>query len=91
MQHAVLLCQGSEILPEHLPLEICNLDDKYPIREQITYVEAKKIFERSYFEEALIASKGVIRKAARRAGLDYKNFYVKMKSHRIDPLAFKDQ
>ncbi len=54
-------------------------------------MEAKKIFERSYFEEALTVSKGVIRKAARRAGLDYKNFYVKMKSYRIDPLVFKDQ
>ncbi|MHC4361100.1 MAG: sigma-54 interaction domain-containing protein [Planctomycetota bacterium] len=90
MQHAVLLCQGSEILPEHLPLEVHNLDGKYPIREHITYVEAKRIFERSYFEEAMTASKGVIRKAARRAGLDYKNFYVKMKSYRIDPLVFKD-
>ena len=46
-------------------------------------------FERGYVAEALAATGGNIRAAARRSAVEYKNFYRKMKRYGIDPARFK--
>ena len=46
-------------------------------------------FEYSYINDCLEASKGNISLAAKAAGIDIKNFYVKMKNCRIDSKIYK--
>jgi transcriptional regulator with PAS, ATPase and Fis domain len=89
IQRAVLLCEADEILPEHLPCEFCSETETARRPAPQTFSEARKQFERVYFEKVLSESKGVIREAARRAGLDYKNFYMKLKCYGIAPHVFR--
>jgi len=91
IQRAVLLCETDEILPEHLPCEFCNVGVTDQRFAPLTFSEAREQFERIYFEKVLSESKGVIREAARRAGLDYKNFYMKLKCYGIDPHGFRER
>jgi transcriptional regulator with PAS, ATPase and Fis domain len=91
IQRAVLLCETDEILPEHLPCEFCNVGVTDQRPAPLTFSEAREQFERVYFEKVLSESKGVIRQAARRAGLDYKNFYMKLKCYGIDPHGFRKE
>ncbi len=46
-------------------------------------------FERDFLHRALAGSSGNISQAARDAGLDYKNFYTKMRRLGIDPTRYK--
>ncbi len=89
IQRTVLLYNASEILPEHLPAEVQNHSESAQKLELLSFREARKLFEQTYFENILTRSKGVIREAARLADMDYKNFYMKLKSHNINPNAFK--
>jgi len=91
IQRAVLLCETDEVLPEHLPCEFYNVGEADQRPTSLTFSEAREQFERVYFEKVLSESKGVIRGAARRAGLDYKNFYMKLKCYGINPYGFKEK
>ena len=91
IQQAVLMCETDEVLPEHLSSEVRQISAARSRQPALTFNEAKEEFERIYFEKVLRESKGVIRKAARRAGLDYKNFYMKLKCYNINPSGFKEK
>ncbi|MEM9292672.1 MAG: sigma-54-dependent Fis family transcriptional regulator [Acidobacteriota bacterium] len=65
------------------PKELLDLDFK---QAKARWTES---FERAYLEQALRATRGNISAAARRAGLDYKNFYNKMRTLGLDPQRYR--
>jgi Nif-specific regulatory protein len=89
IHRSVLLCEGNEVVPAHLPIEVRSAGENGPDLAPVTFVQAKQEFERAYLKMVLGESKGVIRKAARRAGLDYKNFYMKLKMYEINPNSYR--
>lgn len=86
MLRAVLMAEGREIRSEDLPPVMLPLSAP---RVELSFVLAKEravtAFERRFLLDSLERSGGNIRRAARAAGLDYKNFYVKMKALGINP------
>ncbi len=91
IQRAVLLCAHKEIHNEHLPEEVQKYaeDNNGSEQQPLTFTEAKILFEQNYLKSVLSVSDGVIREGARLAGMNYKNFYMKLKSHNINPNTFK--
>ncbi len=97
LQRAVLLSEGETIEPEDLPETIAgratgaaaggaaNGGEPAPpggFREAKR--RAVERFERDYLERCLRLAEGNISRAARAAGIDYKNFYVKLQRYGID-------
>ncbi|MDQ7065921.1 MAG: sigma 54-interacting transcriptional regulator [candidate division KSB1 bacterium] len=94
MERAVILCQANEVEAETLPIDLGPVESPPPVEQNVpTFREAKQRllqeFERSFILERLADSGGNISQAARASGMDVKNFYEKMKQHRIDARAFK--
>jgi len=90
IQRAVLLSNDAELGVQHLPEEVQNFRENDNSSGPLsTFSEARRLFELRYLEGILSSSNGVIREAARLAGMDYKNFYMKLKCHNINPNAFK--
>ncbi len=101
LERAVLVSRGEVIEPAHLPETIRKtapgrdragvLGDAAP---EVGFSEAKQRiiedFESEYVRRCLAASDGNISAAARLAGIDYKNFYTKVRRYRIKPASFKD-
>ena len=86
IQRAVLLSENRIIEPKHLLLKVCkdNMDEIQYIR-LTSFKTAKESvvskFESTYILECLKASGGNISKASDIAGINVKNFFVKMKKH----------
>lgn len=95
IQRAVLVADGPLIEPYHLSLKVCKDQSDLPDSAEIsTFKIAKQDmiehFEHDYIQDTLTLSHGNISQAAKIAGINVKNFYVKMKKYRIDPHALKD-
>jgi len=91
IQRMVVLAEGDEILPDHLPASISpgtttstGLASFSAAKEQ-----AIDAFERAYLTECLRTHHGNISQAARAAGIDFKNFHTKLKKYGIDATNFK--
>ncbi|RMH70784.1 MAG: sigma-54-dependent Fis family transcriptional regulator [Gemmatimonadetes bacterium] len=54
--------------------------------ELLPFKEAKIQFERGYIQQALQASNGNMREAARRAKMDWKNFWQKVQKYNLNPI-----
>jgi DNA-binding NtrC family response regulator len=88
----VLLSEGPEIEVRHFPEAL--LDGPHASAELPGgFREAKQRvverFEREYLSRCLREAGGNISQAARTAGIDYKNFYIKMQQLGIDPAGFR--
>lgn len=84
VQRAVLLCDGFQILPEHISLpESISLSERQhgPFRQ--AKAEAIAVFERRYIEDLLREHGGNVTRASRVAGKDRRAFGRLMKKHRI--------
>lgn len=85
VERSVILAEGDEIGLEHLfirtdrPFASSGTSAVFEGRWQ----DAKKRFERAYLVNALRSAGGNISRAARRSGIDRKNFRDKMKAHEI--------
>jgi Nif-specific regulatory protein len=99
LRRAVLLSEGARIEAEHLPEA---LRAPRPVREadagnpwpDLDFRAAKQQvverFERDYVARSLREAGGNISRAAKAAGIDYKNFYTKMQQYGIDPAGFRE-
>jgi transcriptional regulator with GAF, ATPase, and Fis domain len=84
LHRAALLSEGERIEPCHLPDPIraaapaagAGPDSELAFRE--AKQQAIERFERDYVERRLAEARGNISRAARAAGMDYKNFYTKV-------------
>jgi Nif-specific regulatory protein len=94
IQRAVILSNGPVIEASDLPQAICRHDAQTGRMEHpAAFKEAKRrvldSFEKGYIMDCLRTARGNIRLAAKCAGMDGKNFHVKMKKYGIDPASFK--
>jgi Nif-specific regulatory protein len=99
IQRALLLAEGPVIEERHLPDGLRELRPLLPPLEGEAgpaasgFREAKQRvverFERDYIGRCLREARGNISQAAKAAGIDYKNFYIKMQQLGIDPGEFK--
>jgi Nif-specific regulatory protein len=93
-ERATVFAKGKLINSHHLP--VCIQAGKHPslIAKKISNFQIAKQniireFEYNFIDDCLKASKGNISLAAKTAGIDLKNFYVKMKNCRINPRKYK--
>ncbi len=88
IERAMVLSKGSTLSVETLPLASAGREAEVS-HENISYQEAKKVvlesFERRFFTRILREAGGNVSQAARRAQIDRKNLYQKMKELRINP------
>ena len=94
IQRAVVLAEGDFIAPSHLPAnlqpeEMISAHNGKPSAFKIAKQRAVQKFEREYILDCLRISEGNISHAAQTAGIDVKNFHVKMTKYGIDPHSFK--
>lgn len=93
IKRAVILCTGNTIEIEHLPPEVkydhigtISQGGKFSLG---TFQDNKKEiienFERNYLQIVLAECKGVVRKAAQKAGMHEKNFYSKLNKYGFQP------
>jgi transcriptional regulator with PAS, ATPase and Fis domain len=94
IERATVFTEGSLINSYHLP--VCIQTGKNPslmTKKSSNFQTAKqniiREFEYNFIDDCLKASKGNISLAAKTAGIDLKNFYVKMKNCRINPKKYK--
>jgi transcriptional regulator with PAS, ATPase and Fis domain len=88
LRRAIILCEGVCIDIEHLPFDTQELKKAIPLNTiSDSFVEAKQKvvenFEKEYLLQMLKESQGVIRKAAKKAGMYEANFRRKMKKYGI--------
>jgi len=94
IERATVFAQGNYINSHHLPVSIQagkpqNLTKKISSTFQQAKQNIIREFEYNFIDDCLKASKGNISLAAKTAGIDLKNFYVKMKNCRINPRKYK--
>jgi transcriptional regulator with GAF, ATPase, and Fis domain len=94
LQRAALLSEGPEIEIRHFPEALLGAQTMATeMGETGGFREAKQRvverFEREYLSRCLREAGGNISQAARAAGIDYKNFYMKMQQLGIDPAGFR--
>ena len=94
IERATVFAEGNCINSHHLP--VCIQAGKHQnLTKKIssTFQQAKqniiREFEYNFIDDCLKASKGNISLASKTAGIDLKNFYVKMKNCRINPRKYK--
>ncbi len=87
IERAVILCQGPEIKPEHLPANLLPAETSDAFLPSGKFKERKKAviaqFERNFVANCLRKSKGNVTKAAELAGIPRKSFYRLMEKHRL--------
>jgi len=96
IQRAVVLTEGPQIKPVHLPAVVTRISPPPVSPKQLSPFKVAKqgalaAFERDYLIECLQMYKGNISQAARAAGMDFKNFYAKMKKYDLDANSFKSR
>ena len=87
IEHAAVMCEGSEVRAEHLP-EYINQEGIVIYDSQVeglSYREAKDLFEQSYFSALLRKKHGNITEAARESQLARQCVYRKLGKLGIDP------
>jgi Nif-specific regulatory protein len=94
VQRAVVLAEGDTVELEHLPNQLFPKGETEPkAHSSRPFRTAKKTaaetFEKEYLAECLRTSKGNITLAARNAGVDVKNFFMKVKKYKLDPQPYK--
>jgi transcriptional regulator with PAS, ATPase and Fis domain len=94
IERATVFAEGNTINSHHLPVCIQSgkqsyLKDRKSSNFQIAKQKIIKEFEYNFIDDCLKASKGNISLAAKAAGIDLKNFYVKMKNCKINPKKYK--
>lgn len=94
VQRAVVLADGAVFAPAHLPAamlprEITASTNRRVASFKVAKQHAVQKFEREYIVDCLKATQGNITRAAQIAGIDIKNFYVKMTKHGINSHLFK--
>jgi len=94
IHRAIILCEGNFIKLENLPINISNGNhiNGYSIGQSSFRLAKSKVveeFERKYIIECLTTSNGNVSFAARCAGINVKNFHVKMNKYSIDPHLYK--
>jgi transcriptional regulator with GAF, ATPase, and Fis domain len=96
LERGLLVAPGKVIGREHLPESMRGggegMPDGLPL--ELGFREAKRLaiegFERDFLARCLGQCGGNISAAARRAGVDYKNFYTKMRRLGLDPVDYRD-
>lgn len=85
IDRAVILTSGDTILPNMLPLTLEKSASQGLMEclSQYTLTEAHRLLEKTYLELQLRHTQGNISQAAKRAGMDRKNFRQKVKKHHI--------
>jgi len=94
IEHAVALASHENILLEDLPSTIYQHRSKQIHNrsyDNLTFAEAKEIFERGYIEKLLEVHKGDVTKAAKFSKIQRENLYVKFKKLKIDPKIFREK
>jgi Nif-specific regulatory protein len=94
IQRAVVLAENDLIEIQHLPSAIISSTTEQKATDFLLPFPAAKQnaienFEKSYIIHNLKETKGNITQAAKRAGIDVKNFYVKMSKYQINPAQYK--
>ncbi|MFC1805548.1 sigma-54-dependent transcriptional regulator [Planctomycetota bacterium] len=95
IQRALILADGTTILPEHLPLEGADDadDDAFFVNEQLPLEEVKTTLverlERTYLDRVLRMHDGNIRRTAQHAGLSERSIYEKLKKYQLDRRSYK--
>lgn len=95
IQRAVALVEGKQIEPGHLPQNIYSTKKIISSESKISDFKFAKNnmlekFELDYITECLKSSNGNISQAAKAAGIQYANFYAKVKKYNIEPTLFKN-
>ena len=95
VQRAVLVSRGPTIEPHDLPDSLRAAAAARPGSGASGFRLAKRRiieeFERTYICRALEEAGGNISRAAQAAGIDFKNFHVKMRHYRIEPSQYKQK
>ncbi|HYL06558.1 MAG TPA: sigma-54-dependent Fis family transcriptional regulator [Thermoanaerobaculia bacterium] len=95
IQRAVLVSRGPTIEPQDLPDTLRAAAGRRPENAESGFRLAKRRmieeFERTYICRALEEAGGNISRAAQSAGIDFKNFHVKMRRYRIEPSLYKQK
>ena len=94
IEHAVALASHDSILLEDLPSTIYQHQRRQIHNrsyDNLTFAEAKEIFERSYIEKLLEVYKGDVTKAARFSKIQRENLYVKFRKLNIDPNTYREK
>lgn len=94
IQHAVVMCNGKYIQPHHLPARILPKKDNASNAENpSSFKLAKQVviekFEHDFIIDCLKVQRGNVTRAAKMAGINIKNFYLKMRKYCIESLPFK--
>ncbi len=85
IDRAVILTPGHEIRPDVLPIEATHAPPQ-ELMQRLPYLklaEAKLLLEKMYLDLQLRNAEGNISQAARKAGIDRKNFRNKLKQHQL--------
>ena len=93
--HAIALVEGEVIEPKHLPGHFLSQNGmKNSNFDLAKFKNAKQRivedFEKDYIIKCLRISKGNISKAAKVAGIQFANFYSKVKKYKIEPFEFRN-
>ena len=94
IEHAVALASHDSILLEDLPSTIYQQQRRQIHNrsyDNLTFAEAKEIFERGYIEKLLEVYKGDVTKAARFSKIQRENLYVKFRKLSIDPNIYREK
>lgn len=96
IQRALILTDGDEILPEHLPKAAADgLDDDTPLpcNEYLSLGELKsrliERLERTYLDKVLRIYHGNVRQTAQHAGFSERSIHTKLKQYGLDRRAYK--
>lgn len=85
LYEAALNCSGGKIEAKDIIFE--KKEEK--TFQEMSYIDAKRYFEKEYFEKMLIQTKGNIKEIAKISGLSRKAIYEILKKHNIDPEKFR--
>jgi DNA-binding NtrC family response regulator len=88
IEHAAVMCDSEEILPEHLPENIYNSGigiKKDLYREGMNYQEAKECFEKTYFENLLRKNEGNVTLIAKESNIARQYVYRKLAHLGLSP------
>jgi DNA-binding NtrC family response regulator len=83
IEAAVIVCDGSEILPEHLPAPLRSSRPQEPGAEAAP-IATLEAMERAHIELALRAMAGHRGQAARLLGISERNLYRKLREYELD-------
>ncbi|RMG64266.1 MAG: AAA family ATPase [Calditrichaeota bacterium] len=91
MERAVILCNGPQIEPEHLPISVQKEPPLLPLNQPFQEARRQLLnrFEKEALQHLLRETGGNVSQAARKAGLPRRTFYRLMVKLNIDPSRYK--